>query len=281
MNTKSFTVKKLIILVLILSSCGVYAQRKPKIKGNRVVIEVREDLPAYNAIELNDDLEIYLQQASSPGYTITADDNLIDVLKFQVKDSTLIISSFYKITAKKKLEITVNYEEIQAITLRDGVVKMDDILSTYELSINTFGASRLQLNASSTLTNLNMEGQSSGDFNLDSDSLTVSLKDRVDARIYVVGEKNDIDLHKNASVRMEGTTDSLNLKLFENAKFKGEKFEAAVAKVDLEGTSDASVYAFRGIELLSRGSAKTYLYGNPKITIIEFLDRSELHKQGE
>ena len=273
--------KKLIILAVLISSCGIYAQRKPKIKGNKAVIDVREELPAFNAIELNDDLEINLQKSSNTGYAITADDNLIDVLKFQVEDSTLIISSFYKITSKRKLEITVNYNELQAITLREGVLKMDDIISAYKLDINTYGASRLQLNASASVTNINMEGQSSGDFNLDSDSLTVNLKDRVDASIYMVGDRNTIEMHKNASVRMEGTTDTLSLKLFDNAKYKGAKFEAAVVIADLEETSNARIYAFKEIELLSRGSAKTYLYGNPKITIIEFLDTSELHKQAK
>jgi len=272
-------VKNLIILALLISTTGIYAQRKPKIKGNKAVIDVREDLPAYNAIELNDDLEINLQRSSNTGYAITADDNLIDVLKLEVRDSTLIISSFYKITSKKKLEITVNYEEIQAITLRDGVIKMEDIISTYKLDVYTFGASRLELNASASVTNINMEGMSSGDFNLDTDSLSVNLEDRVDARVYMVGERNNVEMHKNASLRMEGTTDTLNLKLFENAKYKGEKFEAAVVNADLEETSNARINAFREIELLSRGSAKTYLYGNPKITIIEFLDTSELHKQ--
>lgn len=278
-NMKLLNVKKITLLALLLSVCALNAQRKPKIKGNKAVIDVREDLPSYNAIELIDDLEIVLQKSSNTGYAITADDNLIDVLKFQVKDSTLIISSFYKITAKKKLEITVNYDELQAITLRDGVVKMEDIISTYQLHINTFGASRLQLNASTTITNINMEGQSSGDFNLDSDSLSVNLKDRVDASIYMVGETNSVEMYKNASARMEGTTDTLNLKLFENAKFKGEKLEAAVVNADMEETSNARINAFREILLSSRGSARTYLYGNPKITILEFLDTSELHKQ--
>lgn len=278
---KYLNLKNLILLALIISTCAVHGQRKPKIKGNKAVIDVREDLPAYNAIELNDDLEIVLQKSSNPGYAITADDNLIDVLKFQVEDSTLIISSFYKITAKKKLEITVNYNELQSITLREGVVKMDDIISTYQLNINTFGASRLELNASTTLTHLNMEGQSSGDFNLDSDSLSVNLKDRVDASIYMVGAGSNVEMHKNASVRMEGTADTLNLKLFENAKFKGEKLEAAVVNAELEETTNARINAFREIMLSSRGSARTNLYGNPKITIIEFLDSSELHKQAD
>ena len=279
MNIKNLRVKNLTILVLVFFTCALHAQRKPKIKGNKAVIDVREELPPFNAIELNDDLDIDLQKSSSEGYSITADDNLIDVLKFEVEDNTLVISSFYKITTKKKLQITVNYRELQSITLREGVISMEDIISTDELFINTFGASRLQLNASAPVTHINMEGQSSGDFNLDSDSLNINLKDRVDASIYVVGEKNTLEMYKNASLRMEGTTDTLDLRLFENARFKGEKFEAAVVNASLEETSNARIYAFRDLVLTSKGSASTSLYGDPKITINEFLDTSQLIKK--
>lgn len=273
--------KTLTLLVVVLSIGITHAQRKPKIKGNRSVIDVQEDLPPFNALELNDDLDIYLEKSAQPGYTITADDNLIDVLKFKVEDNTLYISSFYKITAKKKLEIIVGYTELQSITLREGVVKMDDIISTEELQVNTFGTSRLQLNASASVVNITMEGISSGDFNLDSDSLNVLLKDRVDASIYVVGKTNMVNMHKNASAKMEGTADTLNLKLFENANFKGKVFEAAVVNASLEATASARIYAYRDLKLSSKGSAKTYLYGDPKISLIEFLDTSELLKRTE
>ncbi|HCO83723.1 MAG TPA: DUF2807 domain-containing protein, partial [Arenibacter sp.] len=42
---------------MLLVGCLVYSQRKPKIKGNRNVIEVRETLPPFNAVQLDDDLD--------------------------------------------------------------------------------------------------------------------------------------------------------------------------------------------------------------------------------
>ncbi len=271
--------KYLTLGILVLSFGILQAQRKPKIKGNRSVVDVQEVLPPFSSIELIDDLDIYLEKSAEEGYSISADDNLLDVLKFKVEDDKLVISSFYKITGKKKLDITVYYRELQSIVLREGVIKMEDIVSTDELFVNAYGASRLQLNASASITHIHMEGISSGDFNLDSDSLNVELKDRVDASIYVVGETNTVRMHKNASLRMEGTTDTLDLKLMENAKFKGQAFEAAVVNASLEETSSARIYAYRNLELSSKGSAKIYLYGDPKISLIEFLDTSELYKR--
>ena len=272
--------KKLIILLFAISLPIIaFAQRKPKIKGNRTVTDVREDLPAFNAIELNDNLDIRLKKSYGEGYEITADDNLIDVLKFKVEDSTLIISSFYDITAKKKLEITVNYKELKAIIQRDGKITVEDVLSTDNLYVNTFGPSKLSLKANAFMASLNMEDTSKGDFNLDVDSLNVGLKHRSDATIYSVSSAKNIELQNTAALDLEGTTDSLSLKMYNNTKFVGQKLEAGSAKVQLEESATARINAFRAMKLKSRGSAKTYLYGDPKITILEFLDTSQLIKK--
>ena len=48
--------KNLITLIILLVCFQTFAQRKPKIKGNKSVIEVREVLPSFKAIELIDEL---------------------------------------------------------------------------------------------------------------------------------------------------------------------------------------------------------------------------------
>lgn len=270
--------KHIFLIALITFTGFVHAQRKPKIKGNRSIVQVNENLSPFNAIQLIDDLEIVLKKSFEEGYTIEADDNLIDVLKFEVKDGTLFISSFYKITAKKKLEIIINYRELESITMENGKMNSDDVISADELRIKTSGPSRLELNANSTITHLAMEGISSGDFNFASDSIDVQLTDRIDTRIYVVGESTHVSMQKNATARLEGTTDSLQVLLYGNANLKAERCEATSVKAFLEESPDANIYAITNFELSSRGSSRVNLYGNPEVKIAEFLDTSKLHK---
>jgi len=271
--------KNIVLFVALLFCIQAFGQRKPKIKGNKNVVEVSEELPPFSAIELKDDLDIMLQKASSEGYSITADDNLIDVLKFEVEDSTLVISSYYKITGKKKLDITINYTYIEAVTLQDGRIEMKDIISSNQLYINTYGGSKLQLNANAPFVNINMEGNSSGDFNIDSDSLSIVLKDRIDVGIYAVSDSNTLKMTENAAAKMEGTTDTFNLNLLGNANLKAEKLEAARVTATLEESPSARINAYKDFELSSRGSSKTYFYGAAKIVLIDFLDTSQLHKE--
>lgn len=279
-NTKLYKRMKNILIFTVLLFCfQLSAQRKPKIKGSKIVTDAQENLPPFKSIVLIDDLEIRLRKAPREGYAVTADDNLIDVLKFKVEDSVLSISSFYDITSKKKLDITVNYTNIDALTLHDGDIRMDGAIITDKLDVNMHESSKIQLNAEASSVTLTMEGNSSGDFTLKGEEMNFVLKNRIDARIYTVSETNSLKMFENASAKMEGTTTEFKVDLIENSSLKGERLEAEKAVVNLQNSASAEVNVKSNVELTSSGSSKTYVYGDAKIELIDFLDTSELHRR--
>ncbi|WP_339726591.1 GIN domain-containing protein [Maribacter stanieri] len=272
---KKFT---LLVVVLFISFSG-YTQRKPKIKGNKNVIEVREDLAPFTAIELVDDLDIVIQKASQEGYVLELDDNLLDVLKFKVDNGVLKISSFYNITSKKKLEITIFFQELRSIKMLNGKISMKDVISTDRLKVATFGTSRLELNATADIMDITMEEISSGDFNLASDSLNITLKDRIDVKLYTTGSSNNIYMYKNASAKLEGTADFLMAKMYGNSSLKAADLQSNDVLLITEDSPDIEIRALNTLQLSSKGSTRTKLYGEAKITILDFLDTSRLEKE--
>lgn len=271
--------KNIFLFTAILFCFQVSAQRKPKIKGSRIVTDVQENLPPFNTIELKDDLEVRLRKAPQEGYAVTADDNLIDVLKFKVEDSVLTISSFYDITSMKKLDITVNYTDINGLTLHDGDIRMDGAINTDELIVDMFESAKLQLNAEASRTTIQMQGNSSGDFTLKGEEINFVLKDRSDARVFAVSETNNLKMYQNASAKLEGTASALTIDLLENSSLKSKGLESGKVVVNLQNSASAEVNVTSTLELTSSGSSKTYVYGDGSIKIIEFLDTSELHKE--
>ena len=271
--------KNLVLFIALLFCFQLSAQRKPKIKGSRIVTDVQENLPPFDTIELKDDLEIRLRKSPQEGYAITADDNLVDVLKFKVEDSILTISSFYNITSKKKLNITVNYADINEIRVLDGDIRMDGAIITDELDVHMFESAKMQLNAEAARIAIHMEGNSSGDFTLKGDEINFVLKDRVDVNAFSVSDSTNLKMYKNASAKLEGTTGALTINLLENSTLKSKGLESEKVFVNLQGSCSAEVNVTSDIELTSSGSSKTYVYGDGNIEIIEFLDTSELHKE--
>jgi hypothetical protein len=268
----------LLFIVTIISFQG-FSQRKPKIKGNKNVVEVRENLETFTAIELADDLDIVIQKSSQEGYELEVDDNLIDVLKFKVEDGILNISSFYNITSKRKLDITIFFQELNSINMLNGKISMKDVISTDRLTVRTSGTARLELNATADIIDITMEEISSGDFNLASDSLNLTLKDRIDVKLYTTGAKNSLYMYKNASAKVEGTADFLMAKLYGSSSLKAADLQSNDVLLIAEDSPDAEIRALNNFELSSKGGAKTKLFGDAKITILDFLDTSRLEKE--
>jgi hypothetical protein len=272
-------VKYIFIVLLAFSTAMVHAQRKPKIKGNRNPTEVRESLPDFHAVCLLDDLEVSLEHAADPGYLVAADDNLIDILKFEVVSDTLFISSFYTVTAKSKLEIKVLYNELSAIRVKAGSLTADEVITADELTIHTEALAKLQLKAKAPLLLLQMEEQSSGDLNLESDSLKVVLNNRANARIYQLCDNLELNMGDQSDAVIEGTSGTMTIRMKAGSKLKAERLEAETIKASLDDTATAYLRPTALLELTSRGSANTYLYGDAKISVLEFGDTSELYKR--
>lgn len=272
-------VKYMILLLLSLSTAMVYAQRKPKIRGNRNVTEVSKELPGFLAVCLLDDLEVSLERAPGPGYEIEADDNLIDILKFEVTSDTLFISSFYKVTGRKQLQIRVRYNELNAITVRAGSISVSEPVTSDLLSVRTEAGGRLQLNARVPRLLLRMQDQSSGDFNIESDSLEVVLTNRAEARIYQVNEEMELTMGDQSDALIEGTAGTMTLKMEAGSKLRAERLEADTIKASLGGTASAYLHPTGLFELSSKESPNIYLFGDAEINIVEFGDTSVLYKR--
>ncbi len=276
---KAIQVKHILLFFLLTVSCIVYSQRKPKIKGNRNVVVVTETLPSFNAIQLNDDIEIKLQSSSVEGYTIEADDNLIDILNFKVEDQTLIISSYYKVTSKKKFDITVNFSRLNEVSAYDGKLVAKDGIITDLLHLSTFGSAEVDMDVNTEVLSIIMEGNSRGDLKVDSDTLNVSLMAKAKLGLYGVIKTAEVVMTQNADADLEGVTDTLVVNLFDNADLKAKRLEANYAEASLEGNASVEVWCTNELQLSSQGSAKTYVYGEGKIGLLQFLDTSELYKR--
>ena len=270
---------KLLLLLLMCSTLAIQAQRKPKIKGNRTVIEVKDALPPFTKLELRDDLEVTLRRATEEAYTVIADDNLIDVLKFKIVDSTLVISSFYQITAKKKLEIVISYTQLNSIMLSDGKLTSIDKISSEVLKITTLGSAKIELGADAGLVKIDMQDNSSGTFNLTTDSLSVLLLNKADANIYSNSFNNALSMKDNTSLEIEGTADNFEFNVDGNAKLRAEDLETRKLIATLMGSSDARFFVTNTISLSQQGSSRCYLYGDPAIEIKQFTDTAELFKR--
>ena len=265
------------ILALMVMFSGL-SQRKPRIKGNRSVVSVEKTLPSFTHIILSEEFELNLRQGGEPAVRIEADDNLIDILRFEVEGDTLRVDSFYRITGSKKLGLTLVYDEIQSIKVEAGRLGGEETLLADRLSLLLTGGGKAELNIRAALLDLQMEQNTSADLTVEADSLHAAFGGSTDTHIYTSGGAIDLSMTDLASLDLEGVCPELRASLTGNTRLKAAGLQADAATVYLNTSANARIQAVSEVSYEGRGSARLFVYGQPEIRILGMFDRCELHK---
>lgn len=269
-------------LILALLLCGfAYGQRKPKIKGNRSVVTVDKPLNAFSHLQVTDDLEVVLEPGNNEAVRIEADDNLIDILRFQQDGDTLKISSFYTITGSKKLNITLTYQNLKTLRVERGGVVAEQTIEAGALDLQFLDGATAVLTVRAARVQLNMEGNASSELNIVSDSLVTRMADQSNAFIYSSDSAMDFALAGRASVTLEGTGQSLTLSMTDNSTLKASGMQVNGITAFLNASAQAHVYSLTNLAFEGRDKSKLFVYGEPEIEVLGFYDAAELHKASE
>lgn len=270
-----------VLLLALMVAFSGYSQRKPRIKGNRSVVSVEKSLPSFTHLVLADEFELHLQQGSETAIRIEADDNLIDILRFEVEGDTLTVDAFYRITSCKKLRLTLVYNQLESIRVEAGRLAGEQVLATDRLDLVLLGVARASLDIRAGLVDLQMERNTSADLRVEADSLHADLKGYTDTHIYTSGGAIDLAMSEQAFLDLEGVSPGMTASLTDNARLKASGLEADSVTALLNTSANARVYATTDLAYEGRGSSRLFVYGQPAIRILGLFDSAELHKVPE
>lgn len=265
------------ILALMVMFSG-FSQRKPRIKGNRSVVSVEKSLPSFSHLILSEEFELHLQQGAGPAVRIEADDNLVDILRFEVDGDTLRVDSFYRITSSKKLGLILVYNEIESIRVEAGRLISEVPVVGDRLNLSLVGAGKAELNIRAALLDLEMVENTWADLTVETDSLHATFRGFTDTHIYTSGGAIDLSMTDQASLDLEGVSTELTASLTDNSRLKASGLQADVATALLNTSANARIQAITELAYEGRGSARLFVYGQPQIRILGLFDSAELHK---
>ena len=83
--------KTSILILLLLTTTFLFAQKKEKLKGSKIVTIEKREIGTFEAIEISDNIEVYLDKGEKSELKIEADDNLHDIFNIDLSSATLRI----------------------------------------------------------------------------------------------------------------------------------------------------------------------------------------------
>ena len=274
--------KKTLIFLLAIGLCSfTYAQKKPKVKGNKEVIQVIREIPEdFNALEIDDGLKIKLSQGVENGYILNVDSNLVDVLQFFVVDSVLKVYTTNNIVSSKKVEITMTVKGLEHLILKnDAEVEGEGPFNSERFYISGYNSSRLDLDVRAEDVTVTLHRNAGGKLRVTSENTTIIMNDRTDLKAYAVCDNIRVTVNNSADLDLDGDAEYAAFNLKESSTLNARKMKVRSADLYTSNRSDVYVNATKTLEVYAKGSSNVYVYGNPKLEIKGFTDKSKIIKR--
>ncbi|HAT65778.1 MAG TPA: hypothetical protein DCS66_14500 [Flavobacteriaceae bacterium] len=272
--------KLFLFSIFLLISFSVSAQKKPKIQGDKNVVDVYNSLGDFDSIEIGDGLEVSLSQAASNGYHLKTDENLVPMVQFEVIGNLLKVYTLNRIISSKALEINITVNQLTSLKLKEGSTltsKNKLIFDSLDLEITDDSKMDSDLEVGKGVFILS--GHSDSEFLLRGQSINIVLNDNAKLKCEVVLETLAIEVNQKADLEIEGVTTDFKLIATGSSDIKAKKLKATNAILNSSNSSDVYIYAGKDLSIYASGKSEIYVYGNPNIQVEGLNDKSQIIKK--
>ncbi|MEG2102021.1 MAG: DUF2807 domain-containing protein [Flavobacterium sp.] len=273
--------KNTALLLLLLVTTLTFAQKKEKIKGSKIVTTSIKEVGSFDAIEVEDNIEVYLEKGEKNEIKIEADDNIHDIIGTDLKEKTLRLFTTKESTIFKKLAVHIIYtNSLTKVSVKnDAIVYAIQEVQLDDITFKSIDFSKLFLNVNSKKFNLIADDRSKTELNLKSDEASLQLSKYASIKTLVSAMKFKCDLYQKANAAIEGIAEKATIRLDNNSVFTGTKFTLKEANVTTEGSAIASILAETTIAIAAGDKSEISLLGDPKIELTRFSEEAKLIKK--
>jgi hypothetical protein len=236
------TLRLTLILLPFIIICGCYWEMPESVSGNGDVVSEERDVPSFNGISVSTGIDVYITQGNKESVKVNTDENLLDVVKTEVKGGILHIYSGKNINRAASKKVYVEYVNLNKIKISSaGDIKGENTLNTDELEIGI---------------------SSSGDLKLD-----------------VIAQKIYIDISSSGDANLSGKTDYLKVNLSSAGDLNAFDLEAKVGDVSVSSAGDANVFITEEASFRSSSAGDIVYKGDPSIKHVSTSSAGTIRKK--
>ncbi len=211
------------------------------IRGNGNVVKQDRNLSPFNRLEVGGAFRVYLIQGDKEMVTVEADENLMDVIKTEVKGNTLHIRTTEDIRDSKALNLYITFKELKGMDI-SGACKLsaEDKLKFDDLELDISGASDFELK--------------------------------------LIAQNLDLDFSGASDVTLYGNAESVKLDLSGASKLDASEMETGTYEADVSGASSGKIFVTGDLSADVSGAASLKYKGDPKISSFDVSGAGSMKK---
>lgn len=235
------------------------------IKGNgNVITESRDASQNFSKITARGSVNIFLKQGDTQKVEIEAEDNIMPIVKIEIKNDELTARTEGNMSTKKGVNIHITYKELNTITSSGSTdIFVESLLKSENISLASSGSS-----------DINIE-------NLEAENINLTSSGSSDIKIkHARATSFALDLSGASDVKIsEGMVDNLTATTSGSSDLLADNLETRNATLTSSGSSDIKIRVSEKLTAQSSGSSDIYYNGNPKEVVESKTGSSSIKKQ--
>jgi hypothetical protein len=268
-------------LLFLLTTTLAIGQNKEKIKGSKTVTEKTKEIGEFTALEIEDNLTVFLEKGPKNEIKIEADDNLHEIISFDLKEKTLRIYTSKEPSSFKKLTVWIKYtDDLKSVLAKNtSTVNAIEAVQLDDITFSTFDFAKLYLNVNSKNFTLKADDKTKIELNLKAEKAKIELSKNAQIKALISTTDLAFDLYQKSIATIEGDATNAIVRLDNNSLFTGNKFNIKNADVTTEGYSVCNILAETKLTIDASDSSKIFSLGTPKIEVRKFLGEAQFIKK--
>ena len=238
--TKHFLALIWVALALPFLSAANLVAGNITVTGNQNVITQNRSVTAFHAIKVSGGIDVELLQGKELKLQVEADENLVPLIRTEVKDGDLNIYHDESIRNAKTMKVHVTFQNIDAITASGGC----DIISKQKLGFAT---------------------------------LRLDLSGGCDVKLDCKAGKLDMLISGGCDVVLTGEAENCSINASGGCDVKASQFYLKDCTVDASGGSDVEINAKGELNLKASGASDITYFDKPARIVQSALGASDIH----
>lgn len=273
--------KSILLIALLITTTLSFSQKKEKIKGSKIVTVAVKKVESFNALEVADNLEIFLIKGTENSLEIEADDNLHEAIDIAISGNILRLSTTKDITSAKKLSVRVTYtNDFTSVTARNeaNITALAD-LELDNITLKNYDYSKLFINAKCKNITIQCDDKSKGEVNIKAENTTVNLLKNASIKALITSTNLTFDMYQKSEATVDGEVQAMKLRLDNNANFSGKNLDIKDLDLTTESYTTAQVNVKANAIIQASGKSEVQLFGEQKVDVRKFTDSAVLIKK--
>lgn len=151
----------------------------------------KRSVPAFTAVDISGAYDVQIVAQKEQSLELEGDDNLLPLIKTEVKDGVLVVKNDKSISSKNKLRLRINVQKLDGIETSGASDIVATNVKSDDFKIGTSGASELKVSGETKTLSIDSSGAGAIDTkDLHAEKVTITSSGAATAEVYASEELN-------------------------------------------------------------------------------------------